>query len=399
MAGLRLLLVFLSAMSSAESMGWGQQKGRSWGWSASQWRPSHNTQPAQVIRIEVDRGESSQKQERQREHSRRHQNSSYGRKREYSWSSSDSSSSHSRRRHSKKKEKKPRRGKSDRENRLEKELQMLQAEKAAREATAEKDKLMQEMESKVAAVQQDLLAQLSKFPGARAQPDHKPGPPKNQDQGQNQVKDQPLTPAEKMAIFHALGSYEGVKECNQWSEFESRLAKEDMERLKVLFRHVHRRGNLPRSTATIVPKILAGLKASLEEFAQPWRPLASVETCGIDSWYRVPPHFLVVGFCLCFCCFLFGFALGSLGAFGKNSYGLAVWDVAWAIKTLSWDYPATTRLLHFLTGTDISGAALNVCFVLGGCLIPYILPNSCERFAGARVLPFNSCSLQAAIIN
>ena len=33
------------------------------------------------------------------------------------------------------------------------------------------------------------------------------------------------------------------------------------------------------------------------------------------------------------------------------------------------------------------------------CLIPYILPNSCERFAGARVLPFNSCSLQAAIIN
>ena len=49
MAGLRLLLVFLSAMSSAESMGWGQQKGRSWGWSASQWRPSHNTQPAQVI--------------------------------------------------------------------------------------------------------------------------------------------------------------------------------------------------------------------------------------------------------------------------------------------------------------------------------------------------------------
>ena len=146
---------------------------------------------------------------------------------------------------------------------------MLQAEKAAREATAEKDKLMQEMESKVAAVQQDLLAQLSKFPGARAQPDHKPGPPKNQDQGQNQVKDQPLTPAEKMAIFHALGSYGGVKERNQWSEFESRLAKEDMERLKVLFRHVHRRGNLPRSTATIVPKILAGLKASLEEFAQP----------------------------------------------------------------------------------------------------------------------------------
>ena len=146
---------------------------------------------------------------------------------------------------------------------------MLQAEKAAREATAEKDKLMQEMESKVAAVQQDLLAQLSKFPGARAQPDLKPGPPKNQDQRRNQVKDQPLTPAEKMAIFHALGSYEGVKECNQWSEFESRLAKEDMERLKVLFRHVHRRGNLPRSTATIVPKILAGLKASLEEFAQP----------------------------------------------------------------------------------------------------------------------------------
>ena len=107
----------------------------------------------------------------------------------------------------------------------------------------------------------------------------------------------------------------------------------------------------------------------------------------------------MVGLCLCFCCFLFGFALGSLGASGKKSYGLAVWDVAWAIKTLSWDYPATTRLLHFLTGTDISGAARNVCFVLGGCLIPYILPNSCERFAGARVLPFNSCSLQAAIIN
>ena len=202
MAGLRLLLVFLSAMSSAESMGWGQQKGRSWGWSASQWRPSHNTQPAQVIRIEVDRGESSQKQERQREHSRRHQNSSYGRKREYSWSSSDSSSSHSRRRHSKKKEKKSRRGKSDRENRLEKELQMLQAEKAAREATAEKDKLMQEMESKVAAVQQDHSS------ASFQEPEHNLTTRKNQDQGQNQVKDQPLTPAEKMAIFHALGSYE-----------------------------------------------------------------------------------------------------------------------------------------------------------------------------------------------
>jgi len=65
--------------------------------------------------------------------------------------------------------------------------------------------------------------------------------------------------------------------------------------------------------------------------------------------------------CLCFCCFLLGFALGSMGAFGKKSYGwfgsLAVWDVARAIETLSWDYPATTRLLHFLTGTDISGAA------------------------------------------
>ena len=86
-------------------------------------------------------------------------------------------------------------------------------------------------------------------------------------------------------------------------------------------------------------------------------------------------------------------------AFGKNSHGLAVWEVAWALKTLSWDYPATTRLLHFLTGTDISGAARNVCFVLGGCLIPYIIPNSRDRFAGARFLPFNSCSFQNAIIN
>ena len=122
---------------------------------------------------------------------------------------------------------------------------MLQAEKAAREATAGKDRLKQEMENQVAAVKQDLLSQLHKFPETRSQP------------------------AEKMAIFHALGSYEGVKECNHWSEFESRLAKEDMERLKVLFRHVHRRGNLPRTTATIVSKILAGLKSSLEEFAQP----------------------------------------------------------------------------------------------------------------------------------
>ena len=30
---------------------------------------------------------------------------------------------------------------------------------------------------------------------------------------------------------------------------------------------------------------------------------------------------------------------------------------------------ATTRLLHVISGTDISGAARNVCFVLGGCLI------------------------------
>ena len=269
MACFRVLLLFLSALSCAESMGWPQQKGRSWGWSASQWKPSQSTQPAQVIRIEVDRGERSQKHGRHREHSRRHQDSSYGRKRECSWSSSDSSSSHSRRRHSKKKERKSRRGKSDRESRLEKELEILQAEKAAREATTEKDRLKQEMENQVAAVKQDLLSQLHKFPETRSQPDHKPGPPKNQGPGQSQGTDQPMTPAEKMAIFHALGSYEGVKECNHWSEFESRLAKEDMERLKVLFRHVHRRGNLPRTTATIVSKILAGLKSSLEEFAQP----------------------------------------------------------------------------------------------------------------------------------
>jgi len=47
-----------------------------------------------------------------------------------------------------------------------------------------------------------------------------------------------------------------------------------------------------------------------------------------------------------------------------------------------------------LTSQDEAGDQLGKL-----CLIPYILPNSCERFAGARVLPFNSCSLQAAIIN
>ena len=46
------------------------------------------------------------------------------------------------------------------------------------------------------------------------------------------------------------------------------------------------------------------------------------------------------------------------------------------LKTLSWVHPATTQLLHIMTGTDIAAAARNVCCVLGGCLIPYCLPAS-----------------------
>ena len=146
---------------------------------------------------------------------------------------------------------------------------MLQAEKKARQQATEKEKMLQEMEAQFAAVKKDLMEQVAKvqegkessLPTGR-QPSAKPNisvPPEDE---------QPLGAAEKMAVFHALGGYEPVKECSSWSELEGRLAHEDLERLRAMFRPVHCRGSLPRTTATMVPKIVVGLKSSMAAFAQ-----------------------------------------------------------------------------------------------------------------------------------
>lgn len=46
-----------------------------------------------------------------------------------------------------------------------------------------------------------------------------------------------------------------------------------------------------------------------------------------------------------------------------------MWDVAWALKTLSWDYPTTTGTLHRITGIDVASPARYTCFALGGFLM------------------------------
>eukprot|EP00435_Cladocopium_sp_Y103_P013886 s117_g3.t1 len=152
----------------------------------------------QVIRIEVDRCDNSSKDEGRKEESRRkHRERSHGRKRDFSSSSSSSFSSHSRRKSSKRKGKKSRRAKSSREGRLERELEMLQAEKAARETAAQQDKLKHELDSQVEAVKKDLMEKLAKLQGtkpeaaAKLSPNHPSSLP-----GQSPESNQELTPAE-----------------------------------------------------------------------------------------------------------------------------------------------------------------------------------------------------------
>ena len=233
-AAMLLALWMAGLVSPTTAMGWPQNKGgRSWGWQSNpsqQWRQNHGAE--QLLRIEVSHTDSDKKDQRhRREEGRRHHRSHSSKKREFSVSSSASSSPSPRDRRKKKskKDKHPKH-KSDRECRLEQELETLRAEKAAREVPDKSGKHANKPEAT-----EDLV---------------------------------PLSPSEKMAVYHALGGYEPVKDCADWSDLEKQLAAEEEERLRSLVRLVQKKGGLPRTAEAMASKILVVMKASLAEFSR-----------------------------------------------------------------------------------------------------------------------------------
>ena len=277
-AAMLLALWMAGLVSPTTAMGWPQNKGgRSWGWQSNpsqQWRQNHGAE--QLLRIEVSHTDSDKKDQRhRREEGRRHHRSHSSKKREFSVSSSASSSPSPRDRRKKKskKDKHPKH-KSDRECRLEQELETLRAEKAAREAAELKDKLHRDMDLQVQAIRADLQGQLdTKLESLKGKaatrsgfmPD-KSGKHANKPEATEDLV--PLSPSEKMAVYHALGGYEPVKDCADWSDLEKQLAAEEEERLRSLVRLVQKKGGLPRTAEAMASKILVVMKASLAEFSR-----------------------------------------------------------------------------------------------------------------------------------
>ena len=158
-AAMLLALWMAGLVSSTAAMGWPQNKGgRSWGWQSNpsqQWRQNHGA--GQLLRIEMNHTDNDKKDRgHRREEGRGHARSHSSKKREFPVFSSASSppSPRDRRKKKSKKDKRPKH-KSDRECRLEQELETLRAEKAAQEAAELKDKLQREMDLQAQAIRAD----------------------------------------------------------------------------------------------------------------------------------------------------------------------------------------------------------------------------------------------------
>ena len=257
MGPLLVVIVLLLAQARLAFAGWGSGKG----WTqrghnsyynqsnGHRWQSGFGGQP-QTVRVEIDhvRGSASRKRRKSKK-DKRH---------DHFESSSESESSSSPHKHGRKRPS----GFSDKENaRLQSELETLRKEKADREAADRKQELMAEVRAITAEIAGKFQTHAPSQPAAKEPSNQLPGASKP-------VDSTALMPAEKMAVFHSLDGYVGVKSAKSWAELEETLANEDEGVLKDLFRKVSRRGGLPKSDPAMARKLVIGLQSSIAEFAE-----------------------------------------------------------------------------------------------------------------------------------